>query len=546
MDMERLSLSCDVLIIGGGGAGLRSAIEARKAGAEVILASKARVGHANNTYIAKAVIASSGFGDPGDGSEVHLKDTVAGGRFLNDQDLVSLMAGRAEEEITFLEKCGVAFAKKDGRFQVDYIAGHRFPRHVRGEHRTGSDLMLPLKKYAKKIGVQFADRVFITRLFSSGNRIAGATGVSYDGRFLVYKAGGVILATGGFAQAYLHTNNAAGITGDGHALAFDIGIGLKDMEFVQFYPTATGKLGSRLILYEALVLQAGAILRNASGEDIIVKDGLTDSMSLTRDRLSQAIITEIVKGRGVDGKVTMDLSSIPPERLKPFRSLLPASWSLDKKTLLVSPTTHFCMGGLCIDRNAETSCPGLFAAGEVCAGMHGANRLGGNALCEVFTMGGIAGGNAARKARELGLAELPGEEVALEKNRLESLFSEDGEKPKSVRDSLKESLWQKAGILRDKEGLEDALMWLENVKSTDVAIEDMVGLVRFLEFQNMRLVAEMVCRGALLRTESRGSHFRTDYPEENSDWLKNIVFRKENGSITWEFVPVKEGPISKS
>ena len=268
-DTERFS--CDVLVIGGGGAGLRSAIEAREAGAEVILVSKSRVGHANNTYIAKAVIAASGFADSDDDSESHLKDTIAGGSFLNDQDLVSLMTERAAEEILFLERCGVVFAKNEGRFQVSRISGHGYPRNVRGEHRTGSDLVLPLKRHAQEIGVRFADRVFVTRLLSSDNRIAGATGISDDGRFLVYQAGAVILATGGFGQAYLHTNNAAGITGDGHALAFDLGVGLKDMEFVQFYPTALGSLGSRLILYEALILDAGAILRNASGEDIAAK-----------------------------------------------------------------------------------------------------------------------------------------------------------------------------------------------------------------------------------------------------------------------------------
>ena len=541
-DTEKLS--CDVLVVGGGGAGLRSAIDAREAGAEVILVSKSRVGHANNTFIAKAVIAASGFADPDDGREAHLKDTIAGGSFLNDQDLVSLMTERAEEEILFLEKCGVVFAKNEGRFQVSQISGHGYPRNVRGEHRTGSDLVLPLKRHAQEIGVRFADRVFVTRLLSSGNRISGATGISGDGRFLVFKAGAVILATGGFAQAYLHTNNAAGITGDGHALAFDLGVGLKDMEFVQFYPTALGSLGSRLILYEALILDAGAILRNVFGEDIALRHGLTDVMSLTRDRLSQAIMAEILEGRGVDGRVTMDLSAIPPERLSSLASFLPASWSPDQKRLSVSPTTHFCMGGVCIDTNAETSCAGLFAAGEVCAGMHGANRLGGNALCEVFTMGGIAGKNAALKARTAGLSEVSEEETAFEKSRLESFFCEHGEKPKSLRRTLKEKLWRKAGILRNKEGLSDVLMALENMKSARASLRSKDDLVGFLEFKNMCLSAEMVCRAALLRTESRGSHYRTDYPkEDNENWLRNIVFRKEDGAIAWEAVPVKAGPI---
>ena len=536
-------VSCDVLVIGGGGAGLRAAIEARHGGADVLLVSKGRVGYANNTYIAKAIIAASGWGDPRDGSQVHLEDTVKAGRFLNDSELVSIMARGAKDQIAFLEKCGVAFAKKDGRFQVEHIAGHSYPRHVRAQHRTGSDLTLPLKQYAEEIGVRFSDRVFITRLFSSGRRIAAASGVSHDGRFLAFTAGSVILATGGFGRVYQRTNNAAGIAGDGQALSLHLGLPLKDMEFVQFYPTATGRLGNRLILYEVFVLGEGAVLKNRAGEDIVLKHGLKDPMRLTRDRLAQAIMGEILAGNDVDGGMIMDLSPIAEERLQPLASLLPSTWHIHEKKLMVSPTTHFCMGGIMIDKNAETPLAGLFAAGEATAGAHGANRLGGNALCEVFTFGGIAGQKAAERAQEMGLTDAPVEQIEHEKARLESHFRENGQDLKVLSRSLKDAMWFKAGILRDAEGLAEVLETISDIrfKTTDASIGKISDLIRRLELENMLLLSEVICRAALLRTESRGSHYRTDFSEEDDAlWLRNIVVKKGETGIRLETVPVSK------
>ncbi len=537
---ETVRLSCDVLVIGGGGAGLRAAIEARLAGADVLMVSKGRVGYANNTFISKSLIAATGWGDPQDGARTHLEDTLEGGRFLNDPELVSLMVGEAKDQVSFLEQCGVAFAKNKGRFQIDYISGHRFPRHVGGLHRTGSDLMLPLKRYADKIGVRFVDQVFITRLFSSDNRMAGASGVSRDGEFLAISSKCVILATGGFGQIYLRTNNAAGITGDGQALALELGLPLKDMEFIQFYPTATGRLGNRLILFEILVAGEGAILKNRNGEDIVSKYGLTDPVQLTRDRLAQAVMGEILADRGLNGEIVMDMGPISSARLEQLRSLLPSTWHPQEKVLRVAPTTHFCMGGIVIDTNAETSLPGLFAAGEVTAGVHGANRLGGNALCEVFTLGGIAGKRAAQRAEELGTPAVPNRRIADEKALLESQFREEGSDLKALCRSLKETMWLKAGIIRDPEGLMQAIESLSDIKSkaAECALTHISDLIRCLELQNMLHVSKAVCQAALLRTESRGSHYRTDFPVEDGDWLSNILVRKGESGICLENVPI--------
>jgi succinate dehydrogenase/fumarate reductase flavoprotein subunit len=538
---EERRVSCDVLVIGGGGAGLRAAIEARKTGADVLLASKSRVGYANNTYLAKSSIAASGWGDRRDNHDLHANDTMAGGRFLNDRTLVSVMAGEAKAQIAFLEDCGVGFAKADGDFQIGHVAGHRYPRHIRGKKRSGDELVIPLKALAIQRGVKCADRVFVTRLFESEGRVAGAAGISTDGCFHIFIAKSVILATGGYANVYLHNNNAAGISGDGQALAFEVGVPLKDIEFVQFYPTALGRMGNRILLYETFVLDHGATLTNAEGEDIVVKHGLDDPMRLTRDRLARAIIKEILEGRGVDGGVMMDISAIPDKTIGQLRYLLPLGWSSERKTFFVSPTAHFCMGGVGIDNDAQTPLTGLFAAGEVCAGIHGANRLGGNALCEAFAMGCVAGRSAASTARETGPPTAPEDGIARERARLNAFFGQKGEDPAAACRSLKQLMWIKAGIVREKSGLEDALAKIEQIRSAGfkISMNRPGSLIRYLEFENMLLLSEMICRAALLRAESRGSHYRSDFPgEDDAEWRRNILIRKADGKMYIEPVPV--------
>jgi succinate dehydrogenase/fumarate reductase flavoprotein subunit len=264
-------------------------------------------------------------------------------------------------------------------------------------------------------------------------------------------------------------------------------------------------------------------------------------MVLTRDRLARAIMGEIAKGLDVEGGVIMDLSPIPEGKIARLGPLFPSKRSVDRKAFIVSPTTHFCMGGVIIDKNTETSVPGLFAVGEVGAGIHGANRLAGNALCEVFTMGHIAGKGAAQRFGEMRTPKLPRDEISAEKARLESLFTRGRQDPKTLSRLLKEVMWQKAGIVRYRGSLEEMLQRIEAFRSPDsrFQVTTWTQLIRYLEFQNMLLISEMICRAALLRTESRGSHYRSDYPEEdNSNWLKNIVLRKEEGGMRLEAVPV--------
>ncbi len=528
--------SCDVLVIGGGGAGLRAAITSREAGADVILVAKSRVDFNSNTVIAAGSFAvPSGWFDSEDNPEIHTADTIAGGRFVNDQKLVALISSEIGKQVPFLEQCGVKLVKREPSPGVKTSAppGHSRTRHISSQNGTGKDFIVPMRKYAQKIGVRLAEKVQITRLFTSRRRFAAATGISEDNRILFFRAGALVLATGGFGQAYLNNDNAASATGDGLVLAWQLGVPVRDMEFVQFYPTAAGKRGNRLVLYEGLVGR-GAQFKNSDGDDILAKQGLTDRASLTRDRITRALMSEIISGKGVDGGIVLDLSEFPG----PIpRSLLSAlETSAEKREFVLTPTTHFCMGGIVINETTETEVPGVFGAGEICGGVHGANRLAGNSLSEIFAAGEVAGRNAAARSLNADQPEYPGDEIATEVARLESLMSEDGLNVRKLGRTLKEVMWQKVGIIRRGKTMEEALSQIEELKASSVRItaENSRDLIRLTEFKNMLLLSEMVCRAALMRNESRGAHFREDNPQEETEWLKNIIIRNREGKMTLE------------
>jgi len=388
--------------------------------------------------------------------------------------------------------------------------------------------------------VEFVDRVFITRLCVSDNRIAAVTGIAEDGNFVIFEAKCVILATGGYSQIYFNTSNTPGINGDGLALAYESGLPLKDMEFVQYYPTASGTRGSNLLLYEGFLFN-GAVLRNANDENILSKHNLNDPHLITRDLLAQTIFKEIRDGFGIENGVTMDLSGVSEERLNQLKPMLPQGVA-EKRSCIISPTTHHSMGGVIIDSTTQTAIPGLFAVGEVCAGMHGANRLAGNALAEIFAMGGIAGHSAAINAQKNDWNSLPEDQIEQERERLESTFSATGESPIALITSLKKMMWRRAGIVRSSGDLEKALTQVEDLrtKSHKCKIETPKERMQSIGLHNMLLISKMVCRSALLRTETRGSHCRSDFPlEDNENWLKNIVVHKENDEMKMDVRPVQ-------
>jgi len=394
-------IECDVLIIGSGGAGLRASIAASANGADVLMVSKARIGHATNTYLSKGVIASSGWGDPEDTEATHSSDTIKGGRQLNDPAIVARFTKAIRNETRQIREWGVDYISgKANEPAVIQIPGHSFARHIAGKNWNGSALVLPLKEKARQMGVRFEEQMFAASLMVSENRVTGVSCISRNGRFLAIAAKTVILATGGFGNIYQNTNNAPGITGDGHALAGRAGVALQDMEFVQFYPTARGKRGSRILLNEKLLVQEGVCIRNTHGEDVLKTKGYNPG-KITRDQLAQVLMKEILEDPEKSGCVFFDMSGLSPEVAEALSSLLPPQWGKGQRIFEVSPTTHFCMGGVKVNSNGQTSCGGLFAAGEVTAGAHGANRIGGNALAEILAMGGLVGTSAAKEALTL-------------------------------------------------------------------------------------------------------------------------------------------------
>lgn len=534
------NIRCDVLVIGSGGAGLRAAIAASTAGADVAMVSKGRIGHATNTILSKAIIASSGWGNPTDSSQVHGKDTLEGGRYLNNPDMVRQFAETIGKDTKLLQDWGVEFGLDEaGNPMVLKIPGHSHARHLFGQNWKGSDLVFPLKQKAKECKVRFYEHWFVSCLLTSGIQVCGAAGVSGNGTFWAIQAKTVVLATGGYGQVFLNTNNAPGITGDGQALACRAGAALQDMEFVQFYPTATGRYGSRILLNERLLVQEGVAIKNHAGQDILVKNGYTRPEEITRDELAQVIMKEILDDPARKGCVVFDMEGLSEKAANELSMLLPSGWLKGERQFDVSPTTHFCMGGVKVDKQGETGCPGLFAAGEVSAGAHGANRLGGNALAEVIALGGRVGNAAAKKAGCLDTVSGFENEAQAEHQRLEFLIQDQGTPVKKMVHRLKQSMWSNVGIVRNQASIKRAMIQIEAIEAESAVVKSAKDLIHYLELKNMILVSRAVCISALERKESRGAHFRTDFSKENNQaWLKNIQIRKTASGLTLETVPV--------
>lgn len=535
------TISTDVLVVGSGSAGLRAAIEARKQSLAVMLVSEAPVGFRNNTAISKATFAAVGIwkGD-GDSPEIHLRDTIAGGRFINDLRLVERLTQESKRQVDDLAEFGVNYKQRQGELLVGLVTGHTFPRHVFAEASRGINITRPMRHYASSTGIQFLEGVLVTRLIQSAGTVTGVMGVDNKGQVVVISAKSTILATGGAGEIYLRTNNAIGSTGDGYALAYESGIALRDMEFVQFYPTGWGKDGSRTCIYEWF-LPKGATIRNSLNEDILKKHGIDDVNLATRDILTKLITAEIVAGRGIEGNVILDFTTIPEaaaEKLIRNGFMRPAERS---KKLLVAPTTHFFMGGIKINENSETGLDGLYAAGEVCGGVHGANRLGGNAISETLVFGTIAGEMAATRASRLTQTPAPASEIAAGMERLNELASGNGSgRLDELKQSLKQSMWDKAGSVRHRQSLEAAISDIFNLRDqlSAMPVSDYRQLPQAIKLSNMLTVSEMICRAALNRTESRGAHYRSDYPEEDDQWQKTIEISRKNGHMVLKTTPV--------
>jgi succinate dehydrogenase / fumarate reductase flavoprotein subunit len=551
----------DVLVIGAGGAGLRAAIEALAQGVSVGVVCKSLLGKAHTVMAEGGIAAAMANLDAADDWRTHFRDTMRGGKLLNNWRMAQLHAQEAPERVRELEQWGALFDRtQDGRILQRAFGGHTFRRLCHVGDRTGLEMIRTLQDRGVQMGFDVYMECTVARLLKDGPRVAGALAYWREqGRFVLFKAKAIVIATGGIGKSWRVTSNSWEYTGDGMALAYDAGAELMDMEFVQFHPTGmVWPPGVQGILVTEAVRGEGGILRNRLGERFMEKYDPKKMELSTRDVVARAIYTEVREGRGTEhGGAFLDISQKPAEYVKrklpsmyhQFKEL--ADVDITKEPMEVGPTCHYMMGGIRVEaETAQSSLPGLFAAGEAAAGLHGANRLGGNSLSDLLVFGRRAGLGAAQYAKSApALTLAAGEIEAAEREALQPFGRAEGENPYTLHRDLQVLMQNLVGIYRTREDLEKALGELEKLKQRwgRVSVEGSrmfnPGWHLALELKSMLAVSEAVTRAAQMREESRGAHSRIDFPKTEPAWgKKNIIVRREGSAMTLRQEPIAEMP----
>ncbi|HEY2173739.1 MAG TPA: fumarate reductase/succinate dehydrogenase flavoprotein subunit [Mycobacteriales bacterium] len=601
-ELERWSY--DVLIIGAGGSGLRAAIEAREQGKRTAIICKSLFGKAHTVMAEGGIAASMGNSNPRDSWQVHFRDTMRGGKFLNNYRMAELHAKEAPERVWELETYGALFDRTpDGRISQRNFGGHEYARLAHVGDRTGLELIRTMQQ--KIVSLQQEDerdrgdaeamiKVFaecsITDLLHDGDRVAGAFGYWREsGRFVVFDAPAVVIATGGIGKSFKVTSNSWEYTGDGHALALRAGSTLINMEFVQFHPTGMIWPPSvKGILVTESVRGDGGVLRNAEGKRFmfdyvpdVFRSQYADTEDeadrwyedpdhnrrppelLPRDEVARAINSEVKEGRGTEhGGVFLDIASRRspefihkrlPSMFHQFKEL--ADVDITKEPMEIGPTCHYVMGGVEVDPDtgAAARVPGLFAAGEASGGMHGSNRLGGNSLSDLLVFGRRAGLGAAAYVESLGddRPKVSDPEIASAQQTAVAPFESDGgENPYTLHQELQQTMNDLVGIIRREEEMRDALERLEKLqdRARRLSVEGHrqfnPGWHLALDLRNMLAASECVARAALEREESRGGHTRDDYADMRPEWRKvNVVCSLEDDRLRVDQQPVPEIPL---
>ena len=578
---------CDVLVVGAGGAGLRAAIAASEYGAKVALVSKSLLGKAHTVMAEGGVAAALGNVDDRDNWKIHFRDTIRGSKNLANWEMAKIHAEKAPDRVRELERWGAVFDRtEEGKISQRNFGGHRYPRLAHVGDRTGLEIIRTLQDHAVHMeNIEVFMECTVSDILKSGNRAVGA--LAYyrsSGKLVVFEAGSVILATGGIGKAYKVTSNSWEYTGDGHALAYLAGADLIDMEFVQFHPTGMVWPPSvKGTLVTEGVRGDGGILVNSEGErfmfnyipDVFAAEtakseeeanswlkGEEGAMRppelLTRDVVARAIMTEVKEGRGSPhGGAFLDIASRQspdyirrklPSMYHQFKEL--ATLDITKEPMEVGPTTHYMMGGIKVEANtAASTVPGLYAAGEAAAGMHGANRLGGNSLSDLLVFGKIAGQCAANFAQENSKVSPHGEEIKKSiENTLEP-FEDGDENPYQIHQELQEIMESHAGIVRTGEELEKGIRKLEELEKRLPKMHAKgerkynPGWHLCLDLHNMIITSLALSRAALERTESRGAHTRLDYPDYDDELGKvNMIVRPGPGGMSVVKSPLLKMP----
>ena len=583
----------DVIVIGAGGAGLRAAIEASGAGVSVGLICKSLLGKAHTVMAEGGMAAAMGNVDDRDNWKVHFSDTMRGGQYINNWRMAELHAKEAPDRVRELEAWGAVFDRtKDGKILQRNFGGHRYPRLAHVGDRTGLELIRTLQDHGIHQGIEVYMEVTVLSLLKDGDRVIGCLAYEREhGRFRIFKAKAVILATGGIGRAYKITSNSWEGTGDGHALAYDAGAELIDMEFIQFHPTGMVWPPSvRGILVTEGVRGEGGILRNSEGKRFMfddIPDNYKDQTSdteeegwryvtgdknarrppelLTRDHVARCIVREVKAGRGSPhGGVFLDIAWIKekiqnaPEHIKKklpsmyhqFKQL--ANLDITTTPMEVGPTTHYVMGGIRVDADTQASTvPGLFAAGECAAGINGANRLGGNSLSDLIVFGKRAGEYAAVFAQENGHGVIDNDEIErLSKASLEPFEREGGENPYTIQSDLQEMMQELVGIVRTEDEMIEALNKIDLLKNRSARtfvpgnIDFNPGWHTALDLHNLLTISEAIARAAIERKESRGGHFRDDFPAKDPEFAKfNYSLKKTtDGAMAISKIEIPEMP----
>ncbi|HEY4219522.1 MAG TPA: fumarate reductase/succinate dehydrogenase flavoprotein subunit [Gemmatimonadaceae bacterium] len=580
--MEYQTIEHDVLVIGAGGAGLRASIEAAAQGANVGLVCKSLLGKAHTVMAEGGMAAAMGNVDDRDNWRVHFSDTMRGGQYLNNWRMAELHAKEAPARVRELEAWGALFDRTpDGKILQRNFGGHRYPRLAHVGDRTGLELIRTLQDHGVHQGLDVHMEVTVLTLLKDGDRIAGA--FAYDrerGRFRLFKAKAVVLATGGIGRAFKITSNSWEYTGDGHSLAYHAGAALQDMEFIQFHPTGMIWPPSvRGLLVTEGVRGEGGILKNRDGKRFMF-DNIPDNYKaqtadtpeegwkytqgdknsrrppelLTRDHVARMIVREVKEGRGSPhGGVFLDIAWIKeklPNSEEHIKRKLPSMYhqfmqlagvDITKEAMEIGPTCHYIMGGIRVDGETQMSTvPGLFACGECAAGLHGANRLGGNSLSDLIVFGKRAGEFAAKFARENGNVSIDTSEVDASATASLAPFGRDSKVgPYQVQEALQETMQDNVNIVRAQAEMEHALREIETLKERAKTVgvlgnrEYNPGWHTALDLNNLLTVSEAVARSALERKESRGGHFRDDYPDKDPAFAEfnHIVTKGPNGEM---------------
>ena len=583
----------DVLVIGAGGAGLRAAIEASAAGARVGLVCKSLLGKAHTVMAEGGIAAALANVDERDNWKVHFADTMRGGQYVNQWRMAELHAKEAPDRVRELEAWGAVFDRtKDGRILQRHFGGHKYPRLAHVGDRTGLEMIRTLQDHGVHQGIDVHMEHTILSLLKDGDRVVGAFGYERErGRFKIFGAKAVVLATGGIGRAYKITSNSWEYTGDGHALAYEAGADLIDMEFVQFHPTGMVWPPSVMgILVTEGVRAEGGILLNKDGKRFMFesipenyqahtadneeegwrycqghKDARRPPELLTRDHVSRCIVREIKEGRGSPhGGVYLDISWIKqkmPNAAEHIKRKLPSMYhqfkqladiDITKEPMEVGPTTHYIMGGVRVDPDTQmTRLTGLFAAGECAAGINGANRLGGNSLSDLLVFGKHAGEFAAKFARENSQGDISKDQAdVIARQALEPFDRNDGENPYEIQKDLQELMQDNVGIVRTETEMQDALKQLRqlNERANRAGVighrEYNPGWQTALDLTNLLIVSEAIALTALEREESRGAQFREDYPDKDERFAKvnTIASKAADGSMQIRLEPLPEMP----